>query len=231
MDPGPRKPVRRPDGAVTLTRSRGDLVTEYGVYVGTVGMRWCAGLGAFLGAVTVGDPVLEIGSLEIGDDRWYFNGLLGLGVLAILGGFACWLVGLGIGARAKSDTITVDAHGLTVTGWRQNEVRGGTATGGLKPPAPSSFTIRWDALERIAVENRGSSLLSASAVAAWFRPGDEPSTAWRTKHDVEPREGGGLWVYSPDRDRPTTIDGERLRDALRRFAPELYDDPDDVPDP
>lgn len=70
---------------------------------------------------------------------------------------------------------------------------------------------RWGALERIAVEYPRAK--EPAAIAVWFRPAAKPSKAWRNKHDVEKRQGGGVWVYRNYSTRPT-----RARSTPSGFA-------------
>ncbi|WP_418959764.1 serine/threonine-protein kinase [Streptomyces tritici] len=213
--------VRRPEDTVTVTQSRGMLASRYGGYAATAGTGWAAALGFVAGLLTVGEPVLEIGSVEIGDPNPFWNAVLGTGVLGVFGGLLLWLFGLLHGALSKSDTITIDAEGIAFRHWREPQV----------PPGPVEYSVRWESLERIAVERENPGKADPAAVAVWFRPGREPAQTWRTRHKTAARNGGGLWIYRPLVRQPRMLDGALLRDALRRFAPDLYDDPDDVPNP
>lgn len=237
LTPPSRPPERKtkpwhqvpPGESVTVSNKQGGIVAAYSQTAGKIGGYAGLGIGAVLAALTFPDPVLSLGSLELVGENRLVHAVLGAGVLGGFFGFAFWLVGLIAGARAKSDVVTLDAHGLTVSSWRGNQQRRLAEDGTLEPHGPRTFTLRWGALERITVEQPKETELAA--IAVWFRPADEPSAAWRTKHGAEGREGGGLWVYQDDATSPRTVNPERLRNALKRYAGALYEDPHDVPDP
>lgn len=220
-----------PGQSVTIASKQSDITWGYAHAAGKFASYAGYGLGALMGAVNASDPVISIGSLELGgghDNRWA-NAALGAAVLAVLLYAVFWIMGSIAGARAKSDTITVDARGLTVSTWRGTSEHRIAEDGTPEPPGPKTFTLRWDALERIAVERPKQS--DPPAIAVWFRPADKPSKAWRTKHAAEKREGGGLWVYRDDTNSPRAVNPERLRGALKRYANAIYQDPHDIPDP
>ncbi|WP_406283116.1 hypothetical protein [Streptomyces sp. NBC_00209] len=237
--PPPRPPEQRTkpwdqarrEESVTVANKQSEIAWAYSKTAGKIGGYTGLGIGGILAALTFPDPVLSLGSLElVGDDRLQ-NVPLGAAVLGSLLGFVCWLGGLIAGARAKSDIITLDAHGLTVSSRRWNQLHRLTEGGTPEPPGPETFTLRWGALERIAVEYPRAK--EPAAIAVWFRPAAKPSKAWRNKHDVEKRQGGGVWVYRnhSTRPHPRTVNPERLRNALKHYAGALYEDPHDVPDP
>jgi serine/threonine protein kinase len=218
----------RPRESVTVANKQREIAWAYSQTAGKIGGCTGLGIGALLSALTFPDPVLSLGSLDlVGDDRLQ-NIPLGAGVLGGILGFVCWLGGLIAGARAKSDVITLDAHGLTISSWQWNQQHRLTEDGTLEPPGPETFTLRWGALERIAVEHPEET--EPAAIAVWFRAAAKPSKAWRNKHDVEKRKGGGAWVYRNYTTHPRTVNPERLRNALKRYAGTLYEDPHNVPD-
>lgn len=230
-----RETVReRPPGggaAVTLTNARGAMVGACAARYGMLALAWCFAIGGVLGAITFGEPVISLGDVVIeGDDR-FGNAVVGAGVLAVIGLVAFTLIGAAVGAWTKPDSVTVDEQGITVTAGKPPTQVRRAPDGTLLPGAPPTFTVRWDAVERVAVEKRAPHVTAPSALAAWFRPANEPTAAWRARHGVTTREGGGLWVYEATPKRPGAVDPERLREPLRRFAGHLYDDPDHVPDP
>ncbi|MFI0716472.1 serine/threonine-protein kinase [Streptomyces inhibens] len=237
LTPPSRPPERKtepweqvpPGESVTVANKQGGIAGAYSHAAGKIGGYAGFGIGGVLAALTFPDPVLSLGSLELAGENRLVHAVLGGAVLGGLLGFVCWLVGLIAGARAKSDVVTLDAHGLTVSSWRGDQQRRLAEDGTLEPHGAKTFTLRWGVLERIAVEHPKET--EPAAIAVWFRPGDEPSAAWRTKHGAEGREGGGLWVYRDDATSPRTVNPERLRDALKRYAGGLYEDPHDIPDP
>ncbi|MEU9124944.1 serine/threonine-protein kinase [Streptomyces sp. NPDC048506] len=218
-----------PGESVTVANKQGGIVRAYSLAAGKIGSYAGFGIGAVLSALTFPAPILSLGSLELVGHNRLGNAALGAAVLSGLLGFVCWLVGLIAGARAKSDVVTLDAHGLTVSSWRGNQQYRVAEDGTLETRGPRTFTLRWGALERIAVEHPKGT--EPAALAVWFRPANEPSAAWRTMHGAEGREGGGLWVYRDDATSPRTVDPEELHDALKRYAGGLYEDPYDIPDP
>ncbi|WP_405579320.1 serine/threonine-protein kinase [Streptomyces sp. NBC_01190] len=218
-----------PRESVTITSKRREITEGYSQAAGKIGGYAGYGIGALMGAVNPSDPVVSLGSLQIGVDNRWGNAALGGAVVGGVLYAVFWLMGWIAGAHAKSDVITLDAHGLTVSTWRGTPERRVAEDGTLEPPGPKTFTLRWDVLERIAVERPNTS--SPPAIAVWFRSADKPSKAWRSKHGAEKREGGGVWVYRDDATSPRTVNPERLRDALKRYANGIYEDPHDIPDP
>ncbi|MBY8845797.1 serine/threonine-protein kinase [Streptomyces sp. SP2-10] len=217
--------------AVTLTNTRGTMMRTSTDRWGMPSLFGGLVLGIVLGAITFGEPVVSFGDVVIKGDSRFGNALAGGFFLAILGAAFGLLIGAAVGARTRSDSITVDARGITVTAGKPTTQPRRDQDGTLRPGGPSAFTIRFDAVERVAVERRTPMVRDHSALAVWFRPANEPTAAWRARHGVTEREGGGLWVYEAPAKRPAAVDPERLRDPLRRFAARLYDDPDHVPDP
>ncbi|MET9221772.1 serine/threonine-protein kinase [Streptomyces sp. NPDC003300] len=218
-----------PQESITITSKRREITEGYSQAAAKIGGYTGYGIGALMGAVNASDPVVSLGSLQIGVDNRWGNAAVGAAVVGGVLYAVFWLMGWIAGARAKSDVITLDAHGLTVSTWRGNQERRVAEDGTLEPPGPKTFTLRWDVLERIAVEHPNKS--DPPAIAVWFRSADKPSKAWRSKHGAEMREGGGVWVYRDDATSPRTVNPERLRDALKRYANGIYEDPHDIPDP
>ncbi|MFB8037660.1 hypothetical protein ACFC5Z_33005 [Streptomyces sp. NPDC056004] len=217
LTPASRPPERKtkpwdqvpPAESVTVANKQGGITGAYSQAAGKIGGYAGFGIGAVLDALTFPDPVLSLGPLDLTGDNRLGNAALGAAVLGGLLGFVCWLVGLIAGARAKSDVVTLAPHGLTVSSWRGNQQSRLAEDGTLEPHGPKTFTLRWGALERIAVEHQKET--EPAAIAAWFRPADKPSEAWCTKHSAEGREGGGLWVHRDDATSPRTVNPERLR--------------------
>ncbi|MFJ8828337.1 serine/threonine-protein kinase [Streptomyces sp. NPDC102467] len=217
---------------VRLTAKRSDIKQRYsesaGEVAGWVGMA----IGALMGAVTAPKPVLSLDwpDIEIGfDNRW---GNAGAGAMVGYSLFYVifWLVGRMAGAGAQPDVITLDERGLTVTTWSGNQERR-VAEDGTVESRPRTFALRWEALERIAIERpKNPKKPEPLAVAVWFRASNQPSKEWRSRHGATKREGGGLFIYHAS-SSPLTINPERLRDPLKRYANEIYKDPHDIPDP
>lgn len=125
---------------------------------------------------------------------------------ALVGGFFGGLFGFfGI-----PDSITVDDEKLVVT---RNKVH--------------QFTVRWDTLEGIAVDEDDSK----AALIARFRSSRRPAAKWRAKHGIELRADGSHVIYGPTKGNSQEVNPARLRAPLERYAGELYDNPDNVPDP
>ncbi|MFE7430411.1 hypothetical protein [Streptomyces sp. NPDC057545] len=197
LTPPSRPPERKtkpweqvpPGDSVTVANKQGEIAWFYSLTAGKIGGYAGFGIGGFLGALIFPDPVLSLGSLELVDgDNRLGNAALGAAVLYGLLGFICCLVGLIAGARSKSDVVTLSAHGLTISSWRGYQQRRLAEDGTLEPHEAKTFTLRWDALERIAVEYPEET--EPAAIAVWFRPG-----RWRFPEQIRSagsRSGAGV---------------------------------------
>ncbi|GAA1685352.1 hypothetical protein GCM10009765_38300 [Fodinicola feengrottensis] len=168
---------------------------------------------------------------------WYVKplvtGACGAAAGAVLGVFFGLLATRGV----KSDTITLDAKKLTVV-YKAPTVRGGKTLlaahylannqAGRTHGTGETFTIGWDALERIDVDGDGS----AAALSVRFRASRQPSPEWVSKHGATRREDGGYRIYGPaSLTTPEKVKVGQLRDLLPRYAGHLYDKPGHAPHP
>ncbi|MFJ1551910.1 serine/threonine-protein kinase [Streptomyces sp. NPDC088246] len=150
-------------------------------------------------------------------ESWSTAGKIAAGTMAggLVGGFFGGLIGF----FTTPDSITVDDEEFVVHRGKLSQSQEWT---GL-----DRFTVRWDALEGIAVEELGD----RAALVARFRSSRVPSKKWQTSHSIERRMDGGYVIYGPTKRNSKEVNPTRLRAALKRHAGGLYDNPDDVPDP
>ncbi|MFG3258577.1 serine/threonine-protein kinase [Streptomyces sp. NPDC048172] len=185
---------------VTVTARRGLLV---GIYTYMIGGAGClAGiLGGYLVSefADVSDPGVK------GWILWVAVTLVSL------------LAGLVRGATVPLDRVTVDGDGLSVTQWLVTK-----HGSGLAGTVESTYAIRWDALERVTVEEVAKGYYR---VFAWFPRGEEPPKEWLKEHGITRRKDRGHRVYPRLRDnRMNLIDRKLLREPIRLFAGDLYEE-------
>lgn len=114
--------------------------------------------------------------------------------------------GMFLMSSVKSDVITVNHDGLTIT---RNDVG-------------QTFTIKWSAVDRIN--------LGVLGVRVWFREGGEPSRDWLVKHRIlKPLPDKSFIVYRDDHEPHIPV--ERLHEALRTFAGARYHEVTNPSDP
>ncbi|MEV7931011.1 hypothetical protein [Kitasatospora sp. NPDC088779] len=105
---------------MTVANKQGGIAVAYSLAAGKIGWYAGFGIGGVLAALTFPDPVLELGSLKLVGGNRLGNAALGAAVLGGLLGFVCWLVGLIVGARDKSDVVTLDTYGPYSSGGRKS---------------------------------------------------------------------------------------------------------------
>ncbi|MDT0485229.1 serine/threonine-protein kinase [Streptomyces doebereineriae] len=196
-----------PDKPVTITNSTRELVKAYekvpwGVTGRTVNFG-CAGI--FIGGIAM-DFVLNHYYAPFNGPAWVVTPfLVWISVGLLIGCYAIaedWLKAM----YTQSDVVTINRHGISISRWT---------------PQRRSFTVRWDTLEGIAVDN--------GCVIAWFNKTFEPTAEWQAANGVKPHQGGGFDIYTRA-DSPAAVDPKRLRDGLKKFAGPRYSNPKRVPD-
>jgi hypothetical protein len=152
----------------------------------------------------------------------------------VAGGLAAFIGLLGVYFSAKqhkSDIFTFDAEKLTITRWTPK-------AGELQSPRP--LAVRWQALERVAIESEER---YSYTLIAWFLPDRQPSAGWAQERWAPRRQDGGYVIYdssgatsrsggSDGRGRalePAPAPVERLHETLLKYAGPLYQDPGHVP--
>uniref|UniRef100_A0AAU2UW48 non-specific serine/threonine protein kinase n=1 Tax=Streptomyces sp. NBC_00003 TaxID=2903608 RepID=A0AAU2UW48_9ACTN len=195
--------ARRPssDGATTLTARRRDIV------FGTISI-----LAMLMFAVlAVGGVLIGAKQQDFVDGSWQNNALVGFCVMGAGGAVLGALGGFVGGWWTKPDTLTLDGQGLTVT--RQDR-------------QPGSFLVRWDSLERIALDGDGNE----AELLAWFSPSHKPKGKWLARNGIAKRRGGSYLLYHSHFFAPQSVKADRLREVLPQYAGHLYVDPDHLPE-
>lgn len=194
-----------PHEPVTITNSTRELVKAYekvpwGAWTSNLS---CAGI--LIGGIATSFVLNHYYASFEGPDWvvtpflvWILGGvLLGLCVVA-----ESWLKAM----YTQSDVVTINHHGITIS---------------RRMPQLRSFTVRWDTLEGITVNN--------GCVVAWFNKTFEPTAEWQATNGVKPHQGGGFDIYSRAAG-PSGVDPKRFRDGLQKFAGTRYGNPKRVPD-
>ncbi|GAA1671556.1 hypothetical protein GCM10009765_21210 [Fodinicola feengrottensis] len=197
-----RKPARLPASPITVTNTRQDMVTT--------NSEEMAKFTTWLG---VGIAILFFGGPHPFTDWWALVGrgflrmIVGYGSGFVLGAVGGWFMPL----WSRPDAITLDAEKLTVT-YRTVSSDDG------KPvvTVARTFTVRWDALEHIAVDGTGDS----AALVARFQPADKPKNAWLQENHVKRREDGDYVLYPPGPyiKFPRNLKVDHLRAVLPQYA-------------
>jgi hypothetical protein len=84
----------------------------------------------------------------------------------------------------------------------------------------TSCSVRWDTLERIAVDGYDRKAI----LLAWFHPSHQPTSEWMTRYRVQQRGDGSYAIYAPA--SLEMVMAGRLRYVLPQYAGHLYDGPD-----
>lgn len=208
------------DAPVTFVtnRARAALrsVVQFGLAFG-VGLAVLLGVIAFMAALAGEDPPVPGANPVV-------NLLAGLGLGILFGAPLGGLTGLIVGLRLALDTVTVDAEALRIN----HKVLRSKAGKRLISNEETTLTVRWATLQRVAIDRAWN---GDPTISVWYRDENQPAEKWLHRNHVIRRNGGGYCVYAHNWDTPEAVHPERLRDAIRRFAGELYDDPDYAPEP
>ncbi|MEV6048541.1 serine/threonine-protein kinase [Streptomyces xanthochromogenes] len=161
------------------------------------------------GAVVGAFAGLAAGISNLGQSIFEFPNATRNHVTAGVCGFVIMLIfwvlkGIFQADSAKSDIITVNDDGLTIT---RNDVK-------------QTFTIKWSAVDRIG--------LGILGVRVWFREGSEPTRDWLDKHQIRKQLPDKSFIVYRD-DHEPHIPVERLDEALRTFAGPCYEDATNPP--
>ncbi|GAA1671565.1 hypothetical protein GCM10009765_21220 [Fodinicola feengrottensis] len=205
---GPQAPTvhkRRSDrpsaGQTTLTNTRAAMLRA--------GIR--SGIRAFMLFVVVlcvSLPFLAPSDSWLAFGPWPVMLLTGVLIGVVAGCVVGTLAGLLSGSMGETDTVTLDNDQLTVTQRVRRKVNGKVVE-----ISPRTFSVRWDALEHLAIEGK----THTTTLVGRFRPANEPPLAWAVEHGLQRREDGSYAIYGPtDRDLEK-VDVGRLRDALPRY--------------
>ncbi|MGW2597358.1 serine/threonine-protein kinase [Streptomyces klenkii] len=205
----PKRTAQHP--RVALSNSRARLARRYAAGMAT----WGVWIGILPGAA-MGMDIYDKVQIWEASSRFQ-NAIWGVAIMAGELGFLLGLLGLMAGASARSDVVKVDQDGLAVTRWPDP-----------RRQRPSTFTVRWDAIECISIVGLAPSL---AAVDVRFREENTPTDEWIVKHKVVQLPDGDFRIYRNGWNRPQSIDPDWLHDPLRQFAGSLYDDPDRTVDP
>lgn len=218
----PRTGTPEPPGTwVTVSNSRSEMISrEIGRQTPVLGAL-CAMLGMTTHDFGLGPRILHALSLQGNFGPEFFLGVTA-GALGLLLGV---ISGIGEGARATSDALTLDSAKLTVT--RRYYIKDRL---GRRRRRDVYYWLWWSDIGRITVEDskRGAVL------RVWFRPSRSPPTAeWLAANAVRIGAYGSfdIYHYSDALSRGNTVDVRRLRAQLPRYAGQLYVDPGYPPGP
>ena len=214
--PGPVTPsVAGPK--TTVKASRALVAMNHGGYAMIVACMVFGPWGGVYGLFDPGKPVIGIGSLVIEDNNRFMNAAYGVGSGFVVG-MVAFLFGLVMGMFGKPDEITADSTGLTFARVRSQ--------------GPLTYQVRWAAIRSIDIVRVPSLLLNDYyAVAVDFRPENTPSAQWQARHGIPRDKSGRYRVYRNAWYRPSSVEPTRLISMLRLHAPQLYNDPENIPDP